>query len=122
MNKEGSPVGCICQEVATTSQSPQLNTLMHLHPCPCKGNKNANSTFKHFRHDEGSLIRFNSDGDGMAQPVNHNTQDEVEILVMGNMASNQASTKPRKEDEHITSAVMKVLQGYQWSLVPTTTK
>lgn len=28
----------------------------------------------------------------------------------------------RKEDEKITTAVMKVLQGYQWSLVPTTTK
>lgn len=28
----------------------------------------------------------------------------------------------KKEDEKITSAVMKVLQGYQWSLVPAQTK
>lgn len=47
----------------------------------------------------------------------------VEILVVASSAnSNAVPPVPRKEDEQITSAVMKVLQGYQWSLVPTPTK
>lgn len=47
----------------------------------------------------------------------------VEILVVASSASSHAAPPvPRKEDEQITSAVMKVLQGYQWSLVPTPTK
>lgn len=47
----------------------------------------------------------------------------VEILVVAaSSAANATPPVPRKEDEQITSAVMKVLQGYQWSLVPTPTK
>lgn len=47
----------------------------------------------------------------------------VEILVVAaSSATNAVPAVPRKEDEQITSAVMKVLQGYQWSLVPTPAK
>lgn len=87
----------------------------------------------------GSLIQFdgsvndNDDDDGLSQSPQHHQHrhhhhdrpvgvEGVEILVMGSMASSTAPAIPRKEDEQITSAVMKVLQGYQWSLVPTTTK
>jgi hypothetical protein len=42
-----------------------------------------------------------------------------------NNNNNLNKNKPngtRKEDEKITSAVMKVLEGYDWTLVPATTK
>jgi Sox developmental protein N terminal len=42
-----------------------------------------------------------------------------------NNNSNLNKNKPnggRKEDEKITTAVMKVLEGYDWTLVPATTK
>lgn len=70
----------------------------------------------------GSLIKFDTSGDEADGLAQRSAIEGVEILVMGSMASNQAAAVPRKEDEQITSAVMKVLQGYQWSLVPTTTK
>lgn len=42
---------------------------------------------------------------------------------MVNANCTKAGAAPRKkEDEQITSAVMKVLQGYQWSLVQAPTK
>lgn len=50
------------------------------------------------------------------------TSDSVGVLVVGTGGSQATPGTGRKEDEKITSAVMKVLQGYQWSLVPTTTK
>lgn len=49
----------------------------------------------------------------------------VITLITNNNTLNADCNKnvPRKkEDEQITTAVMKVLQGYQWSLVPNTTK
>lgn len=52
----------------------------------------------------------------------------VETLVVNNNISmrnnNKSSIKNplRKEDEKITTAVMKVLEGYDWTLVPATTK
>lgn len=49
---------------------------------------------------------------------------EIGVLVIGNGGGGGGGVVAgtRKEDEKITTAVMKVLQGYQWSLVPTTTK
>lgn len=47
---------------------------------------------------------------------------EIGVLVIGNSGGGGVVAGTRKEDEKITTAVMKVLQGYQWSLVPTTTK
>lgn len=51
------------------------------------------------------------------------TKKEIGVLVVGcGAASSGVVAGSKKEDEKITSAVMKVLQGYQWSLVPTTVK
>lgn len=48
-----------------------------------------------------------------------------EILVISANAmlrQNNKNIKHRKEDENITSAVLKVLEGHDWELVPATTK
>lgn len=55
------------------------------------------------------------------------SEKPVETLVVNNnisMKNNNKASKslPRKEDETITSAVQKVLAGYDWTLVPATTK
>ena len=57
----------------------------------------------------------------------------VETLVLANCGINKLNNgtkcsdisdirKNRKEDEHITTAVMKVLEGYDWNLVQPTQK
>lgn len=53
----------------------------------------------------------------------------VETLVINNNVNLKNNNKTgkvnhpvRKEDEKITSAVMKVLEGYDWTLVPAATK
>lgn len=63
----------------------------------------------------------------MDTSVNNNNSKEhlktVEKLIVSTMkskAKNNSNNKP--ENEQINSAVMKVLQGYDWTLVPATTK
>lgn len=53
----------------------------------------------------------------------------VEILVLANYAAKAEQKRAgcdigsgRKEDERITSAVMKVLEGYDWNLVQASAK
>lgn len=52
----------------------------------------------------------------------------VETLVINNNVSLKNNNKvgkinpPRVQDEKITTAVMKVLEGYDWTLVPAATK
>lgn len=77
-------------------------------------NNNNNNTFS---CANGNLVEFRGPAEEAA------ALEGVEILVVAaSSAANAAPPVPRKEDEQITSAVMKVLQGYQWSLVPTPTK
>lgn len=65
------------------------------------------------------------------QPIMNLNDKTVELIVnesapltslINNNNTTSASGGGKKEDEKITSAVMKVLQGYQWSLVPAQTK
>lgn len=55
------------------------------------------------------------------------SEKPVETLVVNNNISMKNNNKggkstSKKEDETITSAVQKVLEGYDWNLVPATTK
>lgn len=61
------------------------------------------------------------------QKPRSSSEKPVETLVVNNNISVKNNNKggkntPRKEDETITSAVQKVLEGYDWNLVPATTK
>lgn len=73
----------------------------------------------------------------MATDINPSTTDNkpervkpVETLVLANIAlkaeqkrlSGECGGTGRKEDERITSAVMKVLEGYDWNLVQASAK
>lgn len=112
------------QDLSNSNEATSL--CQSLHPKPCSVTTNNNNDNKYANAKPlcpigGSLIRFDNPDNEFLQPP-HVAVEGVEILIMGSMASNQGPTPPRKEDEQITSAVMKVLQGYQWSLVPTTTK
>lgn len=61
------------------------------------------------------------------QKPRSSSEKPVETLVVNYNISTKSNNKgnkntPRKEDETITSAVQKVLEGYDWNLVPQTTK
>lgn len=61
------------------------------------------------------------------QKPRSSSEKPVETLVVNNNISVKNNNKggkntPRKEDETITTAVQKVLEGYDWNLVPATTK
>lgn len=50
-------------------------------------------------------------------------QSNVITLITNNNSLTCNKNVPRKkEDEHITTAVMKVLEGYEWNLVASTVK
>lgn len=61
------------------------------------------------------LLEENNGATGVINNNNNNNNNNIKLN--GNVIGTG-----KKEDEKITTAVMKVLQGYQWSLVPTTTK
>lgn len=69
--------------------------------------------------DENSIIDLN--GKTVELIVSEST---TVSLISGSSGGNSGNVNVsgKKEDEKITSAVMKVLQGYQWSLVPAATK
>lgn len=63
----------------------------------------------------------------MSADTNTERAKPVETLVLANYAlkaeqKRAAGQGGRKEDERITSAVMKVLEGYDWNLVQASAK
>lgn len=68
---------------------------------------------------DGETADLNGNSSDGSMLNNNNKSNNKNIIL--SQASGVGSVV-RKEDEQITTAVMKVLQGYQWSLVPTTTK
>lgn len=122
MIEPSSPSNSHCIETPIRDKSSESSP-MHIQPENGLSNNNNNHQQKYAFPVGGSLVRFHSEDNGFAKEHHHhNAVDGVEILIMGSMANSQPAATPRKEDEQITSAVMKVLQGYQWSLIPTTTK
>lgn len=67
--------------------------------------------------ETGELMSDETNGNVISLIGSNNNNNTLNV----NGNKNSAGTG-KKEDEKITTAVMKVLQGYQWSLVPTTTK
>lgn len=67
--------------------------------------------------EEESIINLNS----KTVELIVNESVPVGSSIIKNSATTTNGTG-KKEDEKITTAVMKVLQGYQWSLVPAQTK
>lgn len=54
--------------------------------------------------------------------IDESGSNVITLISNNNQSVKNIPPPKKKEDEQITSAVMKVLQGYQWNLVPTTTK
>lgn len=69
---------------------------------------------------DGETADLNGNSSDGSMVNNNNKSNGKSILL--SQAAGVVGGVVRKEDEKITTAVMKVLQGYQWSLVPTTTK
>lgn len=75
--------------------------------------------------DEAITVKSQADemmtNDTSTNVISLITTNNNSDMVNANCTKGNAAPR-KKEDEQITSAVMKVLQGYQWSLVPATTK
>jgi hypothetical protein len=60
--------------------------------------------------------------DGNMNNLNKEGAKTVEKLIVSTKCKTKNNGTSKPENEQINSAVMKVLQGYDWTLVPATTK
>lgn len=69
--------------------------------------------------DVHSMMETSMDSVDMAGNMPANV---ITLITNNNTSTYNKNMPPKKQDEQITSAVMKVLKGYQWNLVANTAK
>lgn len=69
--------------------------------------------------DVHSMMETSMDSVDMAGNMPANV---ITLITNNNTSTYNKNIPPKKQDEQITSAVMKVLKGYQWNLVANTAK